>query len=197
MIWAQLSFRRFSFTLKLALWPVYASQHMKTITYHMVELYFITIVDLFFNSQCLLQDNPSTPHQESKYCKLDLLSALWMFHLSMSKLFTACLYRDYGSSVIQTIHTLWADSDAFQPQQFLGRNTLTEIDGAPLSVIRCDLTWGKAFGADLVIFYAETNYYFYTIFCYFLFFWNDSGISTTTTAMYWTSTISTPQVQKR
>lgn len=92
MIRAQLRFRRFSFTLKVTLWPVHASQHMKTITYHMVELYFITIVDLSFNSQCLLQENPTTLHQESKNCKLDLLSALWMFHLGVYKLFTVCLY---------------------------------------------------------------------------------------------------------
>lgn len=169
MIWAQLRFRRFSFTLKFTLWLVYASQHMKTITYHMVELYFITLVDLSFNSQCLLQDNPSTLHQESKYCKLDLLSALRMFHLSIHKLFTMCLYRDYGSFVMQTIHTLWADSDVFQPQQFLGRNTLTEIHGVPLGVIKCDLTWGKAFRVDLVGFYAEVNYYLCSIFCFFFF----------------------------
>lgn len=92
MIRAQLRFRRFSFTLKVTLWPVHASQHMKTITYHMVELYFITIVDLSFNSQRLLQENPTTLHQESKNCKLDLLSALWMFHLGVYKLFTVCLY---------------------------------------------------------------------------------------------------------
>jgi len=98
MIWIQLSFRRFRFALELT--PVHTSQHMKTIPYHMVELYFITIFDLSFNSQRLVQDNPTTLHQDNKYCKLDLHTALWSFYLSVYKLFTVCLYTDYGSSMI-------------------------------------------------------------------------------------------------
>lgn len=42
--------------------------------------------------------------------------------------------------------------------------TLTDIDGVPLSVIKCDSTWRKAFGADLVGFYVEANYYYFILF---------------------------------
>lgn len=160
MIWAQLSSGKFRFALELTLLPVHASQHMKTITYHMVELYFITIVELSFNSHHLLQDNPTTLHQDSKYCKLDLHTALWLLHLSVYKLFTVCLYRYYGSSVIQTIYTLWADTDVFQPQQFLSRNNLTEISGVPLRVVKYESTWGKALGAGLVFSILQLNIVF-------------------------------------
>lgn len=64
--------------------------------------------------------------------------------------------------------------------------TLTDINGVPLGVIKCDSTWRKAFGADLVGFYAEANY----------FFLNGSDLSTTTTTEHWTSTISITSTAK-
>lgn len=134
----------------------------------MVELYFITIVDLSFNSQCLLQDNSTTLHWDGKYCKLYLHTALRSFHLSMYKLFRACLYRDYGNSVISNSYIMSRFFMHFNPISSLVERISLKSVGFLLewlSTTQHEERRGKALRAS-----PGAKYYFYRSFCFW--FWN-------------------------